>query len=166
MNCANWSGNEARRLIDGNLEALARNTINSYHLRVLAAHAETVSVHVNQRAHQLRHCRGCSPIHGRKAPLLDRIQEITVNATNKNTIAFGIPKLPLRYGALVMPLLLSVLMTCVVSLISTLKSIGMSPLLGSKWLAAWGVSWLVAFPILLLLLPLVRKATAALVRSA
>ena len=98
--------------------------------------------------------------------MLDRIQEITVNATNKTTIAFGIPKLPLRYGALVMPLLLSILMTCVVSLISTLKSIGMSPQLGSKWLAAWGISWLVAFPILLLLLPVVRKATAALVRSA
>ena len=89
-----------------------------------------------------------------------------MNATNRTTIAFGIPKLPSRYGTLVMPLLLSILMTCVVSLISTLKSIGMSPQLGSKWLAAWGVSWLVAFPILLLLLPVVRKATAALVRSA
>lgn len=88
-----------------------------------------------------------------------------MNATNRTTIAFGIPKLPSRYGALVMPLLLSILMTCVVSLISTLKSIGMSPLLGSKWLAAWSISWLVAFPILLLLLPVVRKATAALVRT-
>ncbi|MFT3791244.1 MAG: DUF2798 domain-containing protein [Rudaea sp.] len=89
-----------------------------------------------------------------------------MNASNKSTTLFGIPKLPARYGTLVMPLLLSIFMTCIVSLISTLKSIGMSPQLISKWLGAWGVSWLIAFPVLLLVLPVVRKATAALVRAA
>ncbi|MEA5668895.1 DUF2798 domain-containing protein [Stenotrophomonas sp. MH1] len=88
-----------------------------------------------------------------------------MNASHKPTIFLGIPKLPVRYGALVMPLLLSLLMTSIVSLISTLKSIGLSPQLTSKWLGAWGVSWLIAFPVLLLLLPVVRRATAALVRS-
>jgi hypothetical protein len=88
-----------------------------------------------------------------------------VNASQENTLLLGIPKLPARCGAWVMPLLLSILMTSVVSLISTLKSIGLSPHLTSRWLGAWGVSWLIAFPVLLLLLPVVRRATAALVRT-
>ncbi|KQZ66128.1 MULTISPECIES: DUF2798 domain-containing protein [unclassified Lysobacter] len=89
-----------------------------------------------------------------------------MNASDKSTILFGIPKLPARYGSLVMPLLLSLFMTCIVSLISTIKSVGMSDQLLSKWLGAWGISWLIAFPVLLLALPVVRKATAALVRAA
>lgn len=75
-------------------------------------------------------------------------------------------KLPARYAGLVMPLLLSVLMTAIVSMISTLRSVGpMAPELGWLWLSAWGLSWLVAFPTLLLVLPLVRRATAALVET-
>ncbi len=45
-----------------------------------------------------------------------------------------------------MPLLLSILMTSVVSLTSTVKSLGLSPHLTSRWFGAWGVSWLIAFP--------------------
>lgn len=76
---------------------------------------------------------------------------------------FGLPKLPARYGALVMPLLLSIFMTCVVSFISTLRSIGLAPDLLRTWLGAWGLSWVVAFPVLLLVLPVVRRLTAAIV---
>lgn len=75
----------------------------------------------------------------------------------------GFPKLPARYAGIVMPLLLSILMTCIVSMISTLRGIGPVPHFFSIWLQAWGISWAVAFPTLLLVLPLVRKATAALV---
>ncbi|MNT19014.1 hypothetical protein D3C72_1542480 [compost metagenome] len=89
-----------------------------------------------------------------------------MNASNKSTIVFGIPKLPARYGAWVMPLLLSILMTCIVSLISTFKGIGWSPQFVTKWVAAWGLSWVIAFPVLLLVLPLVRRVTLALVRAA
>ena len=76
---------------------------------------------------------------------------------------FGLPRLPARYGGLVMPLLLSILMTFIVSLLSTLRSLGPAPGFVSIWLGAWGLSWLVAFPSLLVVLPLVRRATAALV---
>ena len=76
---------------------------------------------------------------------------------------FGLPRLPARYAVLVMPLLLSILMTFVVSMVSTLRSIGLAPGFMVIWLGAWGLSWLVAFPTLLVVLPLVRKATAALV---
>lgn len=92
-------------------------------------------------------------------------RENHMNTSTRPTILFGIPKLPARYGSLVMPLLLSIFMTGVVSFISTVKSFGLSPQLASRWLSAWGVSWLIAFPVLLLVLPVVRKATALVVRA-
>lgn len=81
---------------------------------------------------------------------------------SKNTF-LGLPQLPARAAAWVMPLLLSVLMTFIVSMISTLRGVGLSPEMPRIWLSAWGLSWLFAFPTLLLVLPLVRKATAAIV---
>ena len=66
-------------------------------------------------------------------------------------------KLPARYATIVSPLVLSLLMTFIVSFISTLKSLGPQPNLPSVWLIAWGLSWLVAFPTLLLVLPMVRR---------
>ncbi len=77
----------------------------------------------------------------------------------------GIAKLPMRYAAVVMPFFLSIIMTCVVSLISTLRSAGFGPGFFPLWLGSWVLSWAVAFPTLLLVLPLVRRATAAFVRS-
>jgi hypothetical protein len=76
---------------------------------------------------------------------------------------FGLRKLPARYAGFVMPLLLSILMTCIVSLISTFKGVGWVPGFWKMWLGAWAVSWLVAFPTLLVALPLVRKLTAVVV---
>jgi hypothetical protein len=84
---------------------------------------------------------------------------------SKTHIIFGIPKLPARYGAVVMPLLLSIFMTCIVSMISTLKGRGADPDFVRVWLGAWAISWVIAFPTLLLVLPLVRRATAAMVRA-
>jgi len=66
-------------------------------------------------------------------------------------------KLPARYAAIVSPLVLSLLMTFLVSFISTLKSLGFQPGLPAIWLTAWGLCWLVAFPTLLLVLPMVRR---------
>jgi len=83
------------------------------------------------------------------------------NRPKKNFL--GLPKLPARFAAWVMPLLLSILMTFIVSMISTLRGVGLSPEMPRIWLSAWGLSWVFAFPTLLLVLPLVRKATAAIV---
>jgi hypothetical protein len=77
----------------------------------------------------------------------------------------GFAKLPARYATVVMPFFLSVIMTCVVSLISTLRGVGFDAGFFPLWLGSWALSWLVAFPTLLLVLPLVRRATAAFVRS-
>ncbi len=72
-------------------------------------------------------------------------------------------RIPARYGWIVMPLVLSIVMTCLVSGISTLQAIGLAPDLHSRWLSAWVTSWLVAFPALLVVLPLVRRIVAAVV---
>jgi hypothetical protein len=80
----------------------------------------------------------------------------------KNTF-LGLAKLPGRYAAWVTPLLLSILMTFIVSMVSTLRAVGLSPDMPRTWLSAWGLSWVIAFPTLILVLPMVRKATAAIV---
>jgi hypothetical protein len=64
-----------------------------------------------------------------------------------------------------MPLLLSILMTMIVSLVSTCRNLGIPPGFMRIWLGAWGVSWLVAFPTLLVMLPLVRRLTALFVEA-
>lgn len=72
-------------------------------------------------------------------------------------------KLPARYAPVVMPLVLSILMTFVVSGIATLRSLGLTPAFVATWPAAWGLSWLVAFPTLLAVLPLVRRIVSLVV---
>lgn len=76
---------------------------------------------------------------------------------------FGLPKLPARYAGIVMPFFLSVFMTCIVSLISTVKGVGVVPEFIHIWLSSWLISWVVAFPTLLVALPLVRRVTTAIV---
>jgi hypothetical protein len=72
-------------------------------------------------------------------------------------------KLPTRFTALITPLIVSILMTGIVSLISLVESVGFVPAL---WLRSWCRSWLVAFPVLILILPLARRATECIVESA
>ena len=74
-------------------------------------------------------------------------------------------KLPARYAAIVLPLLLSCIMTCLISGISTLRGVGFAPGVLQLWLGSWGLSWLIAFPTLLAVLPLVRRLTAAVVET-
>jgi hypothetical protein len=80
--------------------------------------------------------------------------------------SFGVRRLPSRYAAFVMPLVLSVLMSLVVSGVATLKSLGIGAAFLSTWPIAWLLSWLVAFPTLLLVLPLVRRIVGLVVEPA
>jgi hypothetical protein len=75
-------------------------------------------------------------------------------------------RLPARAAGILMPLILSVMMTFIVSAIATLRSVGLTPDVHWVWLGAWGMSWLVAFPTLLLVLPLVRRIVGRLVEPA
>lgn len=74
-------------------------------------------------------------------------------------------KLPAQYAAIILPLILSVLMTFIISGISTLKSLGPTPAFVATWPAAWALSWLIGFPALLVVLPLVRRIVALVVES-
>ena len=75
-------------------------------------------------------------------------------------------RLPARYAPIVMPFLLSMLMTALVSLISTARSVGIAPELLRLWPGNRALSWPVAFPVTLVVLPIVRRLTAALVEAA
>jgi putative Mg2+ transporter-C (MgtC) family protein len=95
-------------------------------------------------------------------PACGAIMKSTENSSRR---LFRLRKLPARYAGLVMPLFLSVFMTCIVSLISTLRSIGMVNGLMHIWMGAWGLSWVIAFPTLLFVLPLVKTVTGFVVEK-
>ena len=64
-----------------------------------------------------------------------------------------------------MPFFLSIAMTCIVSLVTTIMDVGLISHFMSEWLPAWGVSWIIAFPCLLVVLPVVRRLTAMVVET-
>ncbi|WP_407160032.1 DUF2798 domain-containing protein [Bradyrhizobium sp. STM 3557] len=72
-------------------------------------------------------------------------------------------KLPARFAPAVMPFVLSILTTRVVSTISTLCSFGAGTAFVSASPLASLLSWLVAFPTLLAVLPLARRIVALVV---
>jgi hypothetical protein len=74
-------------------------------------------------------------------------------------------KLPARFNAIAMPFVLSIFMSCIVSLIASLRAVGFDGFTLVGWLQAWGLSWIVAFPTLFLALPLVRRIVGALVEK-
>ncbi len=75
-------------------------------------------------------------------------------------------KLPARYAHFMLPLVISVFMSCIVSGVATLHSTGMSPDFVHTWMGAWGLSWVIAFPTLLTVLPVARRVVGLLVETA
>ncbi|MCX8282467.1 DUF2798 domain-containing protein [Phyllobacterium sp. 0TCS1.6C] len=74
-------------------------------------------------------------------------------------------KLPARYSSIITPFILSVLMTFVVSFVATVRNLGMHADLPYHWVTAWAFSWVVAFPTLLLVLPVVRRIVSSICES-
>ena len=74
-------------------------------------------------------------------------------------------KLPARYAPILGLVVLSLIMTCIVSGISTLRSIGFAPNFFEVWPVAWAMSWCVAFPVLMVVTPLVNRIVAGLVEG-
>lgn len=60
---------------------------------------------------------------------------------------------------ILMPFFLTMLMTAIVSGISTYRVAGVDGLSG-HWLGAWLWSWGVAFPVLVLIMPFVRRVVS------
>ena len=74
-------------------------------------------------------------------------------------------KLPAKYATIVMPLVLSIMMSGIISFVATVKAMGLPPGLLVLWLQAWGASWLVAFPAVAVVLPIVRRIVGLVVES-
>jgi len=66
--------------------------------------------------------------------------------------------IPQKYGPQLFSLILSGLMSFLVSGISTYHAVGLAPNFLNMWTSAWLTAWLFAFPAVLLVTPLARKA--------
>ncbi|TDR89132.1 DUF2798 domain-containing protein [Enterovirga rhinocerotis] len=75
----------------------------------------------------------------------------------------GRRRLPSHYAPILLPLILSLMMSCIVSAVATLRTLGFSPDFFALWPGAWALSWIVAFPTLLILLPLARRIVGLLI---
>ena len=64
-----------------------------------------------------------------------------------------------------MPMLLSMFMSGLVSLVVTIKMHEASQSLMTSWIGAWGSSWVIAYPSLLIVLPLVKRVVALITHS-
>jgi Protein of unknown function (DUF2798) len=72
-------------------------------------------------------------------------------------------KLPARYNGVAMPSVLSIFMSCIVSFVSTWRALGIDAGFVLKWMQGWGLSWMIAFPTLFVILPIVRRVVASVV---
>lgn len=86
-----------------------------------------------------------------------------MSSQNKNTL-FGIPKLPTRALIFLIPFFLSLVMSGIVSLISTVKALGLNSEMLAPWLSSWMLSWIIAFPTVLVVLPLAKRFSLFLLR--
>ncbi|MFD2264751.1 DUF2798 domain-containing protein [Lacibacterium aquatile] len=75
------------------------------------------------------------------------------------------PFIPKRYEAYAFGFLLSGMMSAVVSLIATLRAVGLTAEVPHLWLTSWPIAWAVAFPTVLVVAPTVRKILARIVRQ-
>lgn len=75
-----------------------------------------------------------------------------------------IPKLPPKFALVVMPLLMSGLMSGIVCMVNLLRAMGWSAQVLRAWPSTWLLAWAVAFPTVMLVMPLVKRITTKLVR--
>lgn len=80
-------------------------------------------------------------------------------------MAVVIRRLPARAQIVVAPMILSLLMSGIVSGISTLKAVGFAAITLDGYLQAWGLSYMIAFPAALLVMPIVRRIVGLLVEQ-
>ncbi|WP_430465973.1 DUF2798 domain-containing protein [Tabrizicola sp.] len=72
--------------------------------------------------------------------------------------------LPARFAPLLFGLILSGLMSLMVSGVSTYRALGLSDAFIGTWVSNWGISWLIAFPSVLVVAPITRRIVTRLTR--
>lgn len=70
--------------------------------------------------------------------------------------------IPARFAPILFGFILSGLMSAIVSGIATARAVGLPPDFPSLWFWAWLSSWAVAFPAVLVVAPIARRAVARL----
>lgn len=71
--------------------------------------------------------------------------------------------IPARFAPILFGLLLSGLMSLIVSAVATFRAVGLPDGFVGMWMQAWAPSWLIAFPTVLVVAPLVRRLVGVLV---
>ncbi len=74
-------------------------------------------------------------------------------------------RLPARYTLPVTGFILSGIMTVIISGISTLLALGPGVEMLARWPLAWLTSWTIAFPTVLVVLPIVRRLVSRIVAA-
>lgn len=74
-------------------------------------------------------------------------------------------KLPARFYPYALPFVISIIMSCIVSGIATLKALGPVPDFFNLWMHGWAFSWVIAFPTLLTVMPLARRIVLSFVEK-
>ena len=80
-------------------------------------------------------------------------------------MAFKPRKLPARTIGFALPFVISVIMSCIVSGVATAHNLGVGPGFPAAWVSAWGFSWIIAFPTLLVVLPVARRIVSCFVEQ-
>jgi len=68
--------------------------------------------------------------------------------------------IPKKYAPQAFSFFMALLMSCVMSLMISLINLGLVDGLALLWLRAWALAFVIAFPCILLVTPLVRKLAA------
>lgn len=71
-------------------------------------------------------------------------------------------KIPQKYGNLLFVFLTAVFMSLLMSFVVTTSNLGFHPEFLSHWMRAWGFSFLIGYPIISFVVPMVRKMVAKL----
>ncbi len=72
--------------------------------------------------------------------------------------------IPARFAPALFGFIMSGMMSCIVTGIATLKAIGFGPSTLGDWMASWAFCWPIAFTVILIASPVVRRLVARLVR--
>ncbi len=70
--------------------------------------------------------------------------------------------IPARYAQILFGFILSGLMSCIVSGLSTFRALGITPDFAMLWAGNWAMSWALAFPTVLVVAPITRRLVARL----
>ena len=73
--------------------------------------------------------------------------------------------MPARYAPVLFGFILSALMSFMVSGIATFRNAGLVDGFFSLWIGAWLPSWLIAFPVVLVVAPVARRLVGLVVKA-